>query len=86
VGKRTANIYVCHEFFYGAWQWDVFSVRLELAHDKDDEQTNGVNGRWKKMFVVRHKQNARQTNGLLCANIKTHGKLFFDPAFFCRAP
>jgi hypothetical protein len=38
------------------------------------------------MFVVRHKENARQTIYLPCAKIKTHGKLFFYRAFFCRAP
>jgi hypothetical protein len=34
------------------------------------------------MFAVRHNENARQTIGLPCANIKTHGKLFFCRAFF----
>jgi uncharacterized protein len=40
---------------------NVFVVCLVLAHGKGDEQANGVNGRWKKMFAMRQ---------------KTHGKLF----------
>jgi hypothetical protein len=52
------------------------------------------------MFAVRHNENARQTICLPCANIKTHGKLFFAGRFLlpcavenahgkaplCRAP
>jgi hypothetical protein len=71
-----------------------------MAHGKDDEQPNGLTSTRKKMFVVRHKKNARQTIDLPCAKIKTHDKLFFYRAFFlpcavenahgkaplCRAP
>jgi hypothetical protein len=64
---------------------NVFAVRLLLAHSKDNEQSNGVTSGWKKMFVVRYEKNARQTICLSCANIKTHDKLFFYRAFFCRA-
>jgi hypothetical protein len=60
-----------------------FAMRLTLTHGKGDEQPNGVNvPLGKKMFAVRHNENARQTIGLPCANIKTHGKLFFCRAFF----
>jgi hypothetical protein len=39
-----------------------FAVRLTLTHGKDDEQPNGVNvALGKKMFAVRHYENARQT-------------------------
>jgi hypothetical protein len=43
-------------------KWNVFAMRLVLAHGKEDEQTNGVNGPWKKY--------------LPCAK-KKHGKLFY---------
>jgi hypothetical protein len=42
---------------------NVFAMRLTLAHGKGDEQTNGVNVRWKKNVC-----GALQT--------KAHGKLF----------
>jgi hypothetical protein len=34
------------------------------------------------MYVVGHKENARQTIYLPCAKIKMHGKLFFLPGVF----
>jgi hypothetical protein len=65
---------------------NVFAVRLVLAHGKGNKQANGGNVRCEKIFAVRRGRNARQIC-LLCANIKTQGKLFFYRAFFfCRAP
>jgi hypothetical protein len=60
---------------------NVFAVRLVLAHGKGNKQANGGNIRCEKIFAVRRGRNARQIC-LLCANIKTQGKLFFYRAFF----
>jgi hypothetical protein len=65
---------LCRALCENARQTYMFVVRqmetmhFFTAHGQGDEHANGVNGRWEKMFVVRH--------------IKTHGKLFIYRAFF----
>jgi hypothetical protein len=60
-------------------KWNVFAMRLVLAHGKEDEQTNGVNGPWKKNICRAPKKStanyftgcrekcARQNSSLQCA-------------------
>jgi hypothetical protein len=60
-------------------KWNVFAMRLVLAHGKEDEQTNGVNGPWKKN-ICRAPKKARQT--ILPGAVKNvHSK-----APLCSAP